>query len=81
MLSDTIYYVHDNSAPLEDSFTIQLSDSVQSAEVEIPVTIQYSDTESPTLSPSASMKLRLNEGKLFFPTNTYSAVELIICKL
>lgn len=63
LLSDTLYYVHDDSPELNDSFIMEISDSSQATQVELPVTVQYSDTDSPTLSPRASMKLRVNEGR------------------
>ena len=62
ILTNTLYYVHDNSEDIEDTFTLRISDSLQSVDVEIPITIQYSDTSAPTLSSDASMKLRVNEG-------------------
>ena len=43
---------------------LEISDGTQSTEVEIPVTTQYSDIDSPTLSPQATMKLRLSEGNV-----------------
>ncbi|XP_067933161.1 extracellular matrix organizing protein FRAS1-like [Watersipora subatra] len=63
ILSDSLYYIHDNTAEVNDSFSLELFDSAQSSIAQVPITVQYSDNDSPTLSPEATMKLSLAEGE------------------